>query len=474
MLAADVLTIPEAAATLRVSSRTIRRYLGAGTLVARRISRNTVRVDASSVMRLLAGSSAAGVPIMARNPSTPPGQSGPSRPWQVYFEKKRGYVIKYRDAAGTRRTHRVPSSAGVTSTDQAESYAIEWFRGAAVEDASVGARGNGKERERSSTSPRARARFVTFEAFGTMWTGGALAKQYPDHVSSKKSSKDDAGRLALHVYPVVGQRPIADFEGEDGVLLAEQVMDGLPETLSAGTRRHVAQAMSRILTLAAYPARLLSANPLPKGFVPKARGARAKSILFPEEDARLMACTDVPLLERLFYGLLAREGLRVSELLELRWRDVDLDHGTLQLDENKTDDPRSWALDAGVVEALRRWKMIVPCNARSVVLKDVKGRTIEKLTAARRLRHYLEQAGVTREQLFEDSDSRMPLRAHDLRGTFVTVSLALGKTETWVMDRTGHRSSQMINLYRRRARTGAETKLGPLSPLHEAIPELGG
>jgi integrase len=59
-----------------------------------------------------------------------------------------------------------------------------------------------------------------------------------------------------------------------------------------------------------------------------------------------------------------------------------------------------------------------------------------------------------------------------MRATFVTVSLAQGQTETWVADRTGHRSSQMLQTYRRIARTYQELSLGPLAPLHECIPEL--
>ena len=62
---------------------------------------------------------------------------------------------------------------------------------------------------------------------------------------------------------------------------------------------------------------------------------------------------------------------------------------------------------------------------------------------------------------------------HDLRATFVTVNLANGRSETWVADRTGHRSSEMVNRYRRGARTWAETNLGALGPLDALIPELG-
>jgi|GEM_PF-2665124 hypothetical protein len=63
-------------------------------------------------------------------------------------------------------------------------------------------------------------------------------------------------------------------------------------------------------------------------------------------------------------------------------------------------------------------------------------------------------------------------RARHLRGTFVTLALAAGRTEAWVTDRTGHRSSAMIYLYKRAARTASELGLGWLAPLDESIPEL--
>jgi integrase len=91
---------------------------------------------------------------------------------------------------------------------------------------------------------------------------------------------------------------------------------------------------------------------------------------------------------------------------------------------------------------------------------------------AEALRDALRTAGVDRPALFAESHNRLPIRAHDLRGTFVTVALANGTTETWVADRTGHRSSQMTNTYRRTARTYAELCLGALTPMVEATPGL--
>ncbi|WP_437518144.1 hypothetical protein [Sorangium sp. So ce1099] len=63
---------------------------------------------------------------------------------------------------------------------------------------------------------------------------------------------------------------------------------------------------------------------------------------------------------------------------------------------------------------------------------------------------------------------------HDTRATFITIKLANGRTETWISDRTGHKSSRQIHHYKRAARKVAELGLGDFAPLDEAIPELRG
>jgi integrase len=300
---------------------------------------------------------------------------------------------------------------------------------------------------------------VTIRQFGERWTTGDLARAYPDHVRTKSSAKDDESILEKYVYPLIGSTPIRAMELAD----AERVMAGVPPERSRARRRHVAQALHRLCKLAVYPAKVLKVSPLPAGFLPKLGGDKAKQYLYPDEDARLMACTAIPIVYRLFYGLLAREGMRFTEAHLLEWADLDLDRGVVRLDENKTDDPRSWALDPDVSAALRTWR-------------DRKGKTdrpfadVDTHHPAERFREeHLKAAGIDRPELFVDSEVRKPIRVHDLRATFVTVALACGKTETWVQDRTGHKSTLMIARYRRAARTLGELKMGPLEPLYAAI-----
>ncbi len=191
--------------------------------------------------------------------------------------------------------------------------------------------------------------------------------------------------------------------------------------------------------------------------------------MFPAEDAALLACSEVPYCDRLLFGVLAREGLRAGEASDLQFADLDLDNGSISLRENKTDDPRTWALDSSVVAVLKTSKERRNAQPNDRVFVDENGGAYDLTKLAERLRADLKTAGVTRAELFETSRLRGKLRVHDLRATFVTLALTNGRTETWVADRTGHRSSVMINRYRRQARAAAELELGDLQPLADVL-----
>ncbi len=317
------------------------------------------------------------------------------------------------------------------------------------------------------------AKMPTIRELGESWTRGDLARDYPDHVRVKKSVGHDISRLENYVYPVVGDIRIDAFTLDH----ARIVMRGITEGRAVATRRQVAQLLHRICKMAVFPLQLIATNPLPSGFLPKVGPGKAKGWVYPDEDAKLVASDAVPLEYRVFYGFLHREGPRVNEAARLTWSDFDLDRGSVVLDVNKTNDPRAWALSPGVARALRAWRMLLA--DRSVSTKDndfvfvnLHGERVNINHTAARYREHLVAAGITRSVLFERTDTRQQIRAHDTRATFVTVSLANGKSEAWVQDRTGHKSSLMINRYRRAARTASELQLGDFTPLDQAIPEL--
>ena len=272
--------------------------------------------------------------------------------------------------------------------------------------------------ERVAAMPVARPEDLAHETFRTIferWISGELATTYPDHVREKRST-EDRHRANKHILNVrladggkFGDLPIAELRLEH----CERVMSALPRELSRSSRRHTGQVMHRVLGLAVYPLRLIVANPLPRGFLPKQGSTRAKSYLFPDEDRQLLACVDVPLDHRMLYGFLAREGMRKSEALRLTWRDLNLARGMVRLDSNKTDEPRAWALSPDVVRALQLWRVMRP---ETTLVFDVS----QPARLALAFRKHLQLAHVHRAELFEKTKLRLPIRNRPVFGVVTT------------------------------------------------------
>jgi integrase len=322
---------------------------------------------------------------------------------------------------------------------------------------------------------------ITIRKFGARWTSNELAAEYRGRLRPLDHAKN-ISRLKKHVYPVhfdgraIGDTPLSEFTLDHADHLLAQ------PTLPAGSLRQVAQVIRRLFRLAVYPARILAQSPFPEGWLPPPNAQKERAYLFPSEDAALMAHTRLPLVKRLLIGFCTREGPRKDNAVTIEWSNLTLDlpdgGGYVVLDTTKNGSGASWALDPGTAEALRRWRPLCP-SSRYVfpspavprkVDRGVRPLSVGHLGAE--LRTALLEAGVTRPKLFERSERRLPLRAHDLRASFVTLALATGRTEDWVVTRTGHRSSAMVAKYRREARTIEELKLGWFRPLHEVIPEL--
>ncbi len=313
---------------------------------------------------------------------------------------------------------------------------------------------------------------LTFKAVGEAWTSGDLARRFPDYVKRKRSSDGDAYTLEIvYAAPVANGRKFGELYLADiRIEHVDAVMATLPTTLQPATRRQYVQAIRKVLGYGVHPLRQITSNPVAREHMPKGRRSLAKGQLRPAEEARVCLCTKIPILDRLVLGFCHREGMRTGEAVAIEWSDVDLELGTVTLDENKTDEPRAWVLGADVLRTLVTWRARNP-DARYVFGGD-EPHNVHKL--ADRFRRYLGEtyANVQRPELLERTGSRIPLRAHDARGAFITRALACDRTEAWVTDRTGHKSSQMVYGYKQTARTEAALGLGWWAPLDEVTPDV--
>jgi integrase len=334
----------------------------------------------------------------------------------------------------------------------------------------------------------ARGGGMTFKQLGEKWTSDELSTDYPDSVPRKQSEHDKTRLEYLYKVDVGGVRlgdvALTRFTLEHG----EAVKRNLPKTAkSRATRRHYLQVVRRVLELAVYPCRVIKVNPLPKQFLPRIGAQPVHSNLHTDELATLLAFDGkgdngtVPLCFRVLWGFLAYEGCRLSEALQLRFgAGLDLERGSVTLDRSKTQRAcYSWALDAGTVRALKRWKELRGAKDGQAVFVDEAGKEFTgNGRFAELVRAHLKAAGVKRAALFSSTETQGRFREHDLRTTFVTLNLAgLGpsatrQTEAWISERTGHKSSLMIQRYRSQASTEAQLKTKPLAPLDRAVPEL--
>lgn len=324
---------------------------------------------------------------------------------------------------------------------------------------------------------------ITVKEFGQQWTSGELFRKHGEvrGLKIKKSAKDDRNRLALHVYPYIGDKPIADVSEEDverafaRAFAAAVKRNGKP--LDPSTRRHVYMVSHRLFELAIRPGRLRTTNPVTDDLLPARGKTKLYSYLYPSELLALLRCTEIPIERRVYYALGTYTGLRKSSLRAFTWTCVDLEHRTIISLVNKNDVPQMFAQAdehlpglASLIELLRRYRELCgwPEDSAPIVAKL----RAKKDAEAETLRMDLDCAGVTREILFTKSEQIVPLRFHDLRATFVTWARRAGKGDGWISDRTGHITKKIMERYNRAARSLADLKIDPFPDIAEAIPEL--
>ena len=306
----------------------------------------------------------------------------------------------------------------------------------------------------------------TFRTVAEEWTSGDFHRQWPDHVKDIDHTNNRL-QLDAHVLPEIGDVGLADLTRAH----CDAVMRALPGHLGPASRRHVAQIVHRVLSLSEL-AGYIDRSPLPRGWMPRRGRKKDSPILLPTEDAQLLGCEPVPVGYRLLYGFLHREGGRRTETASLRWDELDLDNEVVQLDENKTQHSRWWKMGPGVAEALKVWRELRGKPApNSLVFLHLDGSELDLGNLAKLARLHLEKAGVGRARLFQKGTNMLRFGAHSFRHSFATRSLANGRTDDWVRQRTGHTSPELLT-YREAARALEELEVGEVSPLVVAIPEL--
>src|SRR5947208_7581525 len=108
----------------------------------------------------------------------------------------------------------------------------------------------------------------------------------------------------------------------------------LASGLAWKTVKHLRTVFGTVMG-AAEMAELIAANPVRKTRFPRRGPVKQRATIAPEKIRELLDALPEP--SRSLAWLLVLTGLRIGELLALRWRNVDLEHGTLRVTETVYD-----------------------------------------------------------------------------------------------------------------------------------------
>jgi integrase len=228
------------------------------------------------------------------------------------------------------------------------------------------------------------------------------------------------------------------------------------EGLSARTVRYIATIIHGVLAQAVKDG-LLSRNPADAATPPTAREAKPPEMT--PWDARQLAAFlgwarehapgGYPL-----WHVLSFTGMRRGELLSLRWRDVDLDAGTISVrrsagmvrtagegaemveSDTKSGKPRVIDIDPATIEVIRDWKRergslsLTLARPAALVFGDLEDDHRNGEHVSRQFNRDVERFG------------QVPaIRLHDLRHTHATLLLLAGQPVHVVSQRLGHASA---------------------------------
>jgi integrase len=190
--------------------------------------------------------------------------------------------------------------------------------------------------------------------------------------------------LRAHLIPALG-----DFQLRD--INREPIQTMLTAKLAAGlaweTVHHLQCALSKILGTA-VEWDYIEADPVRVTRLPRRRRMHAKTVLTPVQLRLLVARLSEP--SRSLVLLLMLTGLRIGELLALRWRNVDLMIGVLRVEETvydgHFDEPKSRhsvrliPLGPLAVAILSERRKQAPSDSSTLVFSSCTGSTLDRRT----------------------------------------------------------------------------------------------
>lgn len=288
-----------------------------------------------------------------------------------------------------------------------------------------------------------------------------LADLYIDTATShmKQSTRTQYQEsINAHVKPKLGHIKVCDLT----VNHVAELVAGMRDTHAAYTIANTLKPLSGMYRLAvrrgwaaANPVTQLERDERPKGYQAPMR------ILTSEEIAAVLRNSEKWMEGhyRLLLETAIFTGLRVGELCNLRWEDIDWEAGELKVTESKT---RAGLRDVAVPDFLLQ-RLAGSKETSALVFVQENGRPINDVIARRALAKSLE-GPVDDEGNYPDKITSDRIRFHDLRHTYASLLISQGCDVVMVSKLMGHANpaitlrvyAKVFDLHKRRAEVSAK------------------
>lgn len=333
----------------------------------------------------------------------------------------------------------------------------------------------------------AREKLAAAKAKAPEQSADAYAERVFEHRRTKldySGTRQDHGRWRTWASPEIGTLAIAAIGPDD----VERVVQRLDAAVRAKEILAKTASLAWGVVTSLFAEACESKEPLlrvrPRGDNPckGVRGpdgdaGRVCGWLYPVEAEQLLACDRVPLRWRRLIALSTYLYLRPGELEALETGAVDLTAGIVSIHKAADRSKGRGATKKTKTHLVRRVPIeptIRPLVESLLVDARRSGRktlvTMPPVSdLAENLRIYLQRAGVLREELFADDESRRPIRFYDLRATGITWRALRGDLPLAIQRAAGHESLETTQGYIRAASDVGIGVGAPFPPLPSAL-----
>ena len=258
---------------------------------------------------------------------------------------------------------------------------------------------------------------------------------YKPIAETKKSWNAEKSFHKIWIQDAIGNKPLKQITIFDlEKLKSKMEKSGKSPKTVQHILANIRQVFNRAINLDVFQ----GPNPVSKIKFKKLNNKRTRH-LTQSEAASLLALLNTKSSQVHDMALLSlHTGMRAAEIFKLKWRDVDLEEGTIHITDSKNAESRYAYMSNATKEMLERQE---PGEKNQIIFPDTKGHPIKAISNS--FSRSVDELGLNN----DIADSRDKVVFHTLRHTFASWQVQAGMDLYTLQKLMGHKSFQMVQRY---------------------------